>query len=212
MCKYKSPFSIITNGEPARLNFAVNAHSSAIKGNGLINTSLISNEQTKILRLDNTLYVPELRTNQLSVSKATDKGYKDIFDKNAARVLNKRTGKIELVARRENNLYCLRGNNIDECKNVIEKGAIPKKGSSYDWHVRLGHLNVQDLLKAARYGCLRGLHIKNPRQEFQCQACIQGKMRRAPFRKALNRDTVPGEVIHTEVCGPMRTTSIGDNR
>ena len=152
MRKDKSAFSNIASGVQAKLNLAVNTHSSTVKGKGPVNTSITSNNRVKTLRLDNSLYVPELHTNLLSVSKATDKGYKVIFDKDAAEVINRSIGKTDLIAKRKNNLYILRESDNGECKNVIEKGVIPKKDSLYDYHVRLGHLNVQDFVKAAKSG------------------------------------------------------------
>lgn len=42
--------------------------------------------------------------------------------------------------------------------------------------------------------------------------CIQGKMTRTPFPKKSNRQTELLEIIHSDVCGPMREKSINGAR
>ncbi|GKV49004.1 hypothetical protein SLEP1_g55778 [Rubroshorea leprosula] len=53
--------------------------------------------------------------------------------------------------------------------------------------------------------------IHNPDQ--LCEACILGKHHRMPFAaKQQQRATQPLELVHSDVCGPMNTTSNGYNR
>lgn len=54
--------------------------------------------------LSDTLHVPDLRTNLLSVSKITDRGYKVTFEKGEA-VVDDRDGEAKLIAKRRNSLY-----------------------------------------------------------------------------------------------------------
>jgi hypothetical protein len=46
-----------------------------------------------------------------------------------------------------------------------------------------------------------------------CEGCVEGKQHRAPFPKdGATRATKPLEIVHSDVCGPMRTTSMGGAR
>ena len=42
-----------------------------------------------------------------------------------------------------------------------------------------------------------------------CEACLMGKMARAPFNGVVERATDLLEIIHTDVCGPMSILSRG---
>ena len=58
-----------------------------------------------------------------------------------------------------------------------------------DWHIKLGHLNVQYLRDAVRQGILRGINMKNIDESFECKTCIRGRHRsrsRSTFRRMPN--------------------------
>lgn len=41
-----------------------------------------------------------------------------------------------------------------------------------------------------------------------CGACAEGKQHRDSFRSQQQRATVPGELIHADLCGPMESASL----
>ncbi|XP_024081556.1 uncharacterized protein LOC106664782 [Cimex lectularius] len=45
-----------------------------------------------------------------------------------------------------------------------------------------------------------------------CEVCIKGKHVRLPFKRSKFRAQKPLELVHTDLCGPMETKSIGGNR
>jgi transposase InsO family protein len=49
-------------------------------------------------------------------------------------------------------------------------------------------------------------------KEFFCEACTMGKMTRKPFTDAERRDCLPGEFLHTDLCGPMEESSLGGSK
>jgi hypothetical protein len=55
-----------------------------------------------------------------------------------------------------------------------------------------------------------GLILEGKGDEF-CVGCAYGKIHRTPFPWTDHRErsTVPGDLVHTDLCGPMRQTSIG---
>lgn len=58
----------------------------------------------------------------------------------------------------------------------------------------------------------RGLKFNNP-DERSCEVYVKGKQTQQPFSiKNEKRASKPLELIHSDVCGPMEETSIGDSR
>ena len=56
---------------------------------------------------------------------------------------------------------------------------------------------------------MAGLNFKDVDAELNCDICLQGKMTRTPFPQSSKKNTVLLKRIHSDVCGPMRTESIG---
>ena len=76
----------------------------------------------------------------------------------------------------------------------------------------MGHLNVRDLVKCVRAGDVRGIELDDATSDLACEVCARGKMTRAPFPKRTERKSELLEIVHTDICGPMRTESIGRGR
>ena len=55
-------------------------------------------------------------------------------------------------------------------------------------------------------------HCKNKETDYVCEACQYGKQVRLPFEKESVRSTHALQLIHTDVWGPTKETSIGGNR
>ena len=89
-----------------------------------------------------------------------------------------------------------------------------EKGSSADlWHRRLGHLGKQQVKEVASKELVRGMTIsKNDELSF-CKSCIEGKLHRKPFKCVGGiHSTRKLQCIHSDVCGPMPTESLGQKR
>jgi hypothetical protein len=68
-----------------------------------------------------------------------------------------------------------------------------------NWHVRLRHIGQDKMIRLAREGLLGPLAKVNLPT---CEHCLAGKSTRKPFGKGI-KVTVPLELIHSDVCGPM---------
>ncbi|KAI5340826.1 hypothetical protein L3X38_020100 [Prunus dulcis] len=84
--------------------------------------------------------------------------------------------------------------------------------STWYWHKRFGHLNMQSLKLLQQQELVYGLHeIGNV--DRICQDCAIGKSHREAFGKEKAwRASVPLQLVHSDVCGPMQTTTIGGNK
>lgn len=76
------------------------------------------------------------------------------------------------------------------------------------WHERLAHQNVSHIKQFLRRNGIKFIDEK----DFQCEGCIYGKQHRLPFANRIEKSKFCGEVIHTDVCGPMAENSIGGSR
>jgi len=59
-------------------------------------------------------------------------------------------------------------------------------------------------------------HIRIPftetKNKFFCQACIFGKQNRGPFILSNTKTTKLGQLIDSDICGPMEENSLGGRR
>ena len=107
--------------------------------------------ENKNLALNNTLLVPDLRSNLVSVSKITDHRFKVIFSKENAKVIDDR-GNVKMVADRIGDLYYI-CENIESARNLDAKEPSAESKRAHRspaevWHRKLGHLNYKDLYAA----------------------------------------------------------------
>ena len=81
------------------------------------------------------------------------------------------------------------------------------------WHQRLGHINEHQLKEMVRRELVKGVEIPKSMGISFCEKCVEGKMSRKTFKSV-------GEIhwtrrlqrVHSDVCGPMPTGSIGGRR
>lgn len=154
--------------------------------------------------IENVLYVPNLGVNLLSIASVTSTGREVHFVKDKVIFWNK--GVIEMTGRRVGNtLYEL---DID-FRNKEKKMSLLVKGSNLIiWHQRLAHLNFDAVLKLSN-GVVDGLDIlsnEKPPTE-SCEGCILGKMHRLPFPCEGNKATSIGDLVHSDICGPMQVST-----
>ena len=80
------------------------------------------------------------------------------------------------------------------------------------WHRRLGHLNISCLKLLQEQEMVMELPEIKAVKEV-CEGCVLGKQCREAFPKeASTRASIPLELIHSDICGPMQTTTKAGNR
>jgi hypothetical protein len=88
--------------------------------------------------------------------------------------------------------------------NSLDEGAML-------WHERLGHLNMARLKDLD--AMVNGMNLKEVPLHHVCEICIEGKHQRKSFPKdETTRASKLLELVHSDVCGPMKTTSRGGAR
>ena len=77
--------------------------------------------------------------------------------------------------------------------------------ATYLWYCRLGHIGIKRMKKLHTDGLLESLDYESL---GACGPCLMGKMTKTPFSRTMERATDLLEIIHTDVCNPMRVASI----
>ena len=82
------------------------------------------------------------------------------------------------------------------------------------WNERLGHISNTTIWKMFREKAADGLNLttRSDTPPPLCADCMKGKMTRLPFPSGRNRANDIGQLIHSDVCGPMQVISPGGAR
>lgn len=146
--------------------------------------------------LKNTLFVPELGTNLISVAKIVDNGHDITFNRNCA-VIKNSAGETKVIGDRIGDLFFLRGTNAKACAATEIK---PADSQMQKWHVRLGHLNANDLTRMLKINEVSGINFNDPVDLSKCNTCLAGKITNTPFAKRETKSSKLLEIVHTDVC------------
>ncbi|KAI3780416.1 hypothetical protein L2E82_10397 [Cichorium intybus] len=72
------------------------------------------------------------------------------------------------------------------------------------WHCCLGHINKKRIAQLQKDGVLESFDLKS---YDVCESCLLGKVTKSPFKGSFERGEGLLDIIHTDVCGPFRTTT-----
>lgn len=173
------------------------------KGHVRVHTKIDGNPRDIILK--NVLYVPEASANLLSVKAVAGSGHSTTFSKNGMTVHETLSGTIVATGRPHCGLFAL---DFEVLKPADKVEVVMPAVSLQQYHERLGHQDKQHVKQL-----LRRMNIETAYSADQfCDGCALGKMHRLPYRSRTDRAKTVGEVVHTDVNGPMQTTSIGGAR
>ena len=183
------------------------------QGDVQITTTFQGVQRNRIIK--NVLYVPGLGANLFSVGSATDAqgvgvefwGEQVIFTRNGVtEMTGKRVGK---------SLYYLDIRVHHFNSSCTEETAMMGSATlSQDiWHQRLAHVNQNTVNKMLSQQLVDGLHMNSEKNsKTVCSGCAYGKMHRLPFPTGRTRANQVGQLIHSDVCGPMQTSTPGGAR
>ena len=154
--------------------------------------------------LKNVLYVPTLSMNLFSPRMTCQKGYNVLLENQKCSVIDSHTGKTVLTGKYRGDFWILNlhVSRRQKCEKAFVTQTLER------WHQRLGHQNVrhtEEILKSF------GIEYQKS-GDFFCEACILGKQKADPFPETGTITTKPGEIIHSDVCGPMEVQSIGGSK
>ncbi|CAK1592203.1 unnamed protein product [Parnassius mnemosyne] len=142
-----------------------------------------------------------------TLSQLIAKGNKVTFKTDVCYIHNQRNELIA-TANLKNGVYKL---NTVKSEKVL--AAAVQTTDAEQWHMRLGHINSNDLQKM-KNGAVEGISfdMKADIQKINCQVCCEGKQSRLPFQLRNHRSSEMLDLVHSDLCGPMEVRSIGQAR
>jgi len=157
-----------------------------------------------VLDLSNCYFVPSLSRNIVSPSCLMKDGYSFASQKTGC-VISKNNMFVTLTSI-VNGLFVLNLDNSPVCNISAKRPRLIDLNPTYMWHCCLVHTSEK---------CMKKLHSDVLLTSFDfesyetCEACLLGKMTKTPFIGFPERASDLLELIHTDVCGPMRSTARG---
>nr|GEW19526.1 zinc finger, CCHC-type [Tanacetum cinerariifolium] len=166
-----------------------------IKGKGSI---LIECDDEKQRIISHVYYIPDLKSNLLSLGQFTEIGCKVVMEDDELRLYDMGNKIFIKVTQQRNRLYKANlriGTRVCLLANL--------KDNTWLWHARLGHLNFESLKSMAQRDLVHEIPaIKHTTQV--CDVCLIEKHSRAPFpKKAKARFTLPLDLVYGDLCGPI---------
>jgi hypothetical protein len=150
------------------------------------------------------LYVPGLKKNLISVSTIQDRGFEVSFrgdevliypkgsNITSTRVIGTRDGKLYRLSFQPLHALASSNNNSQLCEL---------------WHRRMAHLH-HGALRVLRE-IVTGLPQFDTEHQEVCRGCALGKYTKTVFPSSDSRSTGILDLVHSDVCGPMSSVSLG---
>ncbi|KAI3739156.1 hypothetical protein L2E82_29553 [Cichorium intybus] len=188
--------------EHGRLNLVMgNRRTSPVTKIGVYGLMLSSGVR---LDLHNCCYAPDMAKNIISFHALFRQGFYYEF--------NKLNGSISVF---KNDVFIFNAMPCDGVyesimcvdnygKNVLTIDASSGVEKACLWHCRLGHINKKRIAQLQKDGVLESFDLGS---DDVCESCLLGKMTKSPFKGSFERGEGLLDIIHTDVCGPFRTTT-----
>ncbi|XP_042944495.1 uncharacterized protein LOC122278367, partial [Carya illinoinensis] len=195
----KTKFFDLRSKEEGHVTFGDNS-----KGK-IVGIGKIGNESSLII--EDVLLVEGLKHNLLSISQLCDKGFTVTFKMDKCIILNDHDCNICFIAFRNNNVYTI------DFEEITSQDAIclsAQNETSWLWHRRLGHANMELISKLSKNDLVRGLPKTYFLKDKICDACQFGKQTKTSFKTKKHISTTrPLQLIHMDLFGPNRVASLG---
>ncbi|KAJ9540465.1 hypothetical protein OSB04_026971 [Centaurea solstitialis] len=121
-------------------------------------------------------------------------------------------GRVIIRGREWHGLYAIDFQAL-QCKEKICLLSKASKEDSWLWHHRLSHQNFKDMHKLVSKELLVGMPELRLGKDALCPACAHGKMKRSSHTAKVDTSCRhPLDMIHMDLCGPMRVQSINGKK
>ena len=174
------------------------------EGKGSILLNYLDGED---IRIEGVLYVPSMRVNILSLGKLDEDGFISTLGGGILSIFDKEGKEFAKVQKTKGSMYLLNLNVAESCQISREEDQ-----EGWLWHHCLCHQNFCAMNELRRGELVRGL----PNISFSdrvCRNCVAGKHspRKFPSSSAY-RATRRLELIHGDICGPIKPSTIEGRR
>ncbi|KAJ9556278.1 hypothetical protein OSB04_010892 [Centaurea solstitialis] len=151
-------------------------------------TMIMPGNKSDMVTLQNVFHVPGMKKNLLSVSQLTSLENYVLFGPEDVK-----------------SVYVLSAESA-----YVDK---TRKNETADlWHARLGHVGYHKLKVIMEKSMLNGLPQLDVKTDVVCAGCQYGKAHQLPYKESKFRAKKPLELVHSDVFGPIKQTSISGMR
>jgi histone deacetylase 1/2 len=177
--------------------------------------------------LQNVLYCPTATVKLFSVQRAAQNGAKFVFNDDSCYMYI--DSDLMAVAERIDQLYVIRSSTYRQKGAALAAVTTSSNGNGNDssdsasttldssgaqiWHRRYGHLGYQNLARLP--SMVSGMDLDpnsiSDLSDAVCEPCVMGKQVRLPFPSSESTSTKPLELVHMDLCGPIKE-SLGGKR
>ena len=174
-----------------KINGAFSTQQAELEGPAILNP--VVNHLKGSIKLNDTLYVPDISHNLISVKELCKKGCSVLFEGDTCLVSLK--GQVILEGHLQDDLFVAK---------TLSTTTVPPANDIEYWHKVVGHVGQKRLLRI-----LKREGIKLDKETLpKCVACIKGKMARKPFKKSKEtRQFLKGQYLHMDLIGPITPSS-----
>ena len=164
--------------------------------------------------LSDTLFVPGLRHNLLSVPAMSRRGFSVSFGQSGARVCDGQ-GRTIMRGVLQDGLFLVQlSRDMTPSSTALVSATRGDSSASIlsSVHGRLNHVHLAAMKKAVRLHpdqfSARERKVVRSAKTIECEACMRGKPRRSPFKKSSSH-YFPLQLLATDICGPFDASTEG---
>ena len=174
-----------------------------VEGKGPV---VVETSHSEVKLLPDVFFIPNMVHSLLSVGQLMAGGYVVLFQNGVCVIKNKSGHLMVNIPMTDNKMFPLKISNMENQALIASK-----KDESKLWHLQYGHLNIKGLKLLSQKGIVRDLPQIGSLD--LCEGCIYGKQARKSFPSGQSwRASKCLELVHVDLCGPMRTTSLGGSK
>lgn len=160
--------------------------------------------------IENVYYVKGLKHNLLNISQMCDKGNNVLFTSADCKVTSTTSRNLVLREVRHKNVY--KANILDPIGEELSCLSATLDNSLL-WHKLMGHASFSHLNRLVRKELVMGLPKTKFNESVICDACAKGKHVKSSFKpKKMVSSSKCLQLLHTDLCDPMRVTSGGEKK
>jgi transposase InsO family protein len=190
-----------------------------VLGRGRIDVDISVAGRSTLNTLNEVLYVPDIAANLLSVAKMTEAGLHLSFHGQHCIIRSKLGAVIARAEKQDNRLYRIlaraRPTGMEASSKESDAALVAvtphEECPPQIAHQRMGHLHFKGLQQLHSQQLATDIPWKAVGQQHAsaCDSCRMGKSHRAAMPQAAAKHTTQAlELVHTDICGPMRTASM----
>ncbi|KAL4341003.1 hypothetical protein GQ457_08G035090 [Hibiscus cannabinus] len=172
-----------------------------VHGKGSISVNTPKGKRT----IHNVLFIPDLNQSLLSIPQMAKNGFSVQFKGDVCCIFDVCGSKFAELKMKNNSFYL----KLDVvCEHVYHA----KDDVSPLWHRRMGHFNLRTLKYMQSNNFVTDLPMLNISDD-KCDSCQLGKSHRLPFSlDGVKRANMKLELVHSDLCGPMKTSSMNGSK